>query len=284
MKKVHDKNESLIACGFCSSSTVPDGGFRACSRCKLVHYCNKQCQTAHWKEIGGHKQFCIALADRKPGSQAESSVPKADIPEEEAPLMCSYCSSESPPKGGFKICSQCKSARYCSTECQTFHWKKGHSKLCVAPNAHDSYSKPKSLIQECVICLEKIPSFKKCSLPCEHVFHAECIANLRLSSSAQACPLCRGDLPPGPQFSFLRGCTTRDTIEDAFRNSKGRLGWHNLPKYLQDLADEMVQMWTYAASEGDVQAQYNMGMIYSNGQGVKRDLRKALEMEMYVPW
>jgi TPR repeat protein len=289
-KKVVDKTEALIVCGFCSGSDVPDGGFKACSRCKLVHYCSKECQVAHWKrEVGGHKQFCIAPADRKPtGTQIEteeiSMSPYEKVVEEAAaPLMCSFCSTENPPKGGFKICSRCKSARYCSTECQTSHWKKGHNQVCVAPAAaaEEQEALSKIVVQECAICLEKISSSNKYSLPCEHVFHIECIANLRLASTVQSCPLCRGDLPPGPMQSFLRGCEVRNLVESAFRKSKGKLSWEKkLPRELQELSDEMVKMWTYAASEGDMQAQYNLGIVYSQGQGVKKDMKKAMDFYM----
>ena len=36
-----------------------------CSRCKAVHYCNRTCQSAHWK--GSHKHEC-----RKPGDEAKA--------------------------------------------------------------------------------------------------------------------------------------------------------------------------------------------------------------------
>ncbi|RPA86841.1 hypothetical protein BJ508DRAFT_357920 [Ascobolus immersus RN42] len=32
----------------------------ACGRCRVIKYCNKECQTAHW---GQHKKYCRQLAD-----------------------------------------------------------------------------------------------------------------------------------------------------------------------------------------------------------------------------
>lgn len=42
--------------------------FECCSRCKLVYYCSRECQTEHWK-VRGHKQACRAFknTDIRPG-------------------------------------------------------------------------------------------------------------------------------------------------------------------------------------------------------------------------
>jgi MYND finger len=48
-------------CG-CVQATMPTGEFlRSCRRCACVRYCNKACQTEHWR--GGHKRLCAALAE-----------------------------------------------------------------------------------------------------------------------------------------------------------------------------------------------------------------------------
>ncbi len=47
---------------FNCEARAPTGGsasfeLKSCSRCKLVTYCSRQCQTAHWK--AGHKLLCM---------------------------------------------------------------------------------------------------------------------------------------------------------------------------------------------------------------------------------
>ena len=37
---------------------------------------------------------------------------------------------------------------------------------------------------------------------CKHVFHGPCVASLRVRADAQVCPLCRKDLPPGPDVLY----------------------------------------------------------------------------------
>lgn len=43
-------------CGFClMSKLINDGTMLKCARCRLQHYCSKECQVSHWKF---HKTLC----------------------------------------------------------------------------------------------------------------------------------------------------------------------------------------------------------------------------------
>ena len=48
---------ALRLCQHCRATEAMLGDFKACSRCKAVHYCSKDCQTSDWK--AGHKKACI---------------------------------------------------------------------------------------------------------------------------------------------------------------------------------------------------------------------------------
>jgi MYND finger len=53
----------------------------------------------------------------------------------EAPLYCAAClqsQAHMPPNKHTKWCSRCHCVRYCSRECQTTDWRRGHQKLCGA--------------------------------------------------------------------------------------------------------------------------------------------------------
>ena len=52
------------------------------------------------------------------------------------------------------------------------------------------------------MCLDSLASGKVQKLPCSHAYHAECVAKLREFGIQQVCPLCRADLPPGPEQLF----------------------------------------------------------------------------------
>ena len=48
---------------FCASCGSPAATLK-CARCRLVSYCSKQCQLAHWR--GGHRQLCNANEAHRP--------------------------------------------------------------------------------------------------------------------------------------------------------------------------------------------------------------------------
>ena len=52
------------ACCGAPEGTIPGlAKHRSCSRCMVTFYCGTKCQREHWKR-GGHKQACVAVADR----------------------------------------------------------------------------------------------------------------------------------------------------------------------------------------------------------------------------
>ena len=56
----------------CANCASLDLALNACIRCRLVPYYRKECQVHHWFK-GGHKERCVAVADRKPTEQAKES-------------------------------------------------------------------------------------------------------------------------------------------------------------------------------------------------------------------
>ena len=129
-----------------------------------------------------------------------------------SPIECSNCGTSIGP---FSICSRCMQVHYCSKDCQTVHWKGGHKKFCVSveerrphPNSSgnvevEAASEAESTdLEDCSICLDKIKESNKILLPCQHVFHIKCIDQLRNFGGNMTCPLCRSDLPPGPEQLF----------------------------------------------------------------------------------
>lgn len=57
-------SEQLQVCAKCNSSQP---GLRKCAKCKSANYCNRECQTAHWKD---HKKECSRIAH-----ESETSPP-----------------------------------------------------------------------------------------------------------------------------------------------------------------------------------------------------------------
>ena len=71
----------------CSNCAATDGEgvtLWGCSRCRVVFYCGKVCQTQHWKQ-GGHKRHCVAVSERTVGSTQSAAATDND---------CSICLEE----------------------------------------------------------------------------------------------------------------------------------------------------------------------------------------------
>ena len=127
---------------------------------------------------------------------------------------CSYCGATEGSVDGspvHKTCGRCQATFYCGQECQKKHWRGGHKHVCIAPEERKASQQPDSKAaaegDECCICLEVITEDQKLILDCGHIYHVECINQLRKMGVQQVCPLCRSDLPDCPEKMFSDGCS-----------------------------------------------------------------------------
>ena len=89
----------------CANCGAPEGSIpgikkhSACSKCQITFYCSTKCQKQHWK-VGGHKQHCVAVADRCVTGDASagdgSSGGAAAAEEEDECAICLEPLSHSP--------------------------------------------------------------------------------------------------------------------------------------------------------------------------------------------
>ena len=194
---------------------------------------------------------------------------------------CSNCGTS----GAKLTCSKCKSATYCSKACQKQHWVNGHKGACIAPEKRRPHAqKPDAAMaadkqgeescEECPICLEVLLDATLCTLPCEHKFHQECVEALRKLGVLQACPLCRAELPDSPNKIFAEA--VQKYVLVARKVESGKTSWQTLAASEQKIVTEAMAMWTTAAKQGHAAAQYNLGLMYSKGEGVSLDLAEAV--------
>jgi hypothetical protein len=97
-------------CGYCRvvSATLLCGG------CGLVKYCDKGCQTLHWK--AGHKLRCKEMKASGVGPPVPGTA-TADKPARERG-NCWTCGADNP----IHLCTRCQVSKYCGVACQTENW------------------------------------------------------------------------------------------------------------------------------------------------------------------
>ena len=86
--------------------------------------------------------------------------------------------------------------------------------------------------------------------------------------------MCRAELPPGPEQLFEEGCGLFLPVQRAVGRPDGT--WGKLTAAQRRTMKEVIRLWQAAADQGDAKAQFNLGQMYANGQGVAQDFKAAL--------
>ena len=192
---------------------------------------------------------------------------------------CANCGAQEGSVDGspvHKTCGRCQIPYYCGTGCQKKHWKSGHKQVCIAPEDRKASqqldSKAAAEGDECCICLEVMNEDQKLVLDCGHVYHEECINQLRKIGVQQVCPLCRAKLPDSPEKMFSDGYSiyyqlnkfSNDIQEWSPKNKKEKF-----EVYL------LVRLFEGAAVQGHPIAQLYLGIMFQHGQGVPQNYHTA---------
>ena len=205
-------------------------------------------------------------------------------------MVCSNCLQSEGSAGVSKLsaCSRCGLVLYCSRDCQKAHWKANHKQRCIAKadrapgplhssgTEKEPTSSAGSTGEKCSICLDPLTDASSTTtLPCTHVFHGTCVAELRKLGVKQVCPLCRVPLPPGAGKDF-EDATLRYSVVCCLVE-QGRLSWSNLPAQMARDMKAVIKVWQAAANGGNLEAQHNLGVMFSNGQSVAQSDAKAAQ-------
>ena len=108
-------NEST-ACSYCSKVS---SSLKKCTLCHAAQYCDKECQTKHWKI---HKLQCKS----EPVDLSTSLSKSANAELEHESQKCSFCSRQAKE---LKKCTRCHNTQYCDRTCQQKHWA-SHKNTC----------------------------------------------------------------------------------------------------------------------------------------------------------
>ena len=218
-------------------------------------------------------------ATGKKGKKGKKGKGAAAPPEDTH--RCFHCQSD----GAKMCCSQCHLAWYCERPCQKKHWKQ-HKKACTAAVAAEARRATLRRAatearggggidtETCVICVG--PVVAPVELPCGHAYCGACLGELRTKKVAQACPLCRAELPPGLDGLWDLAFRTLKRIYGMVR--RGEASWASLPAAEREEMEEVVAMLAEAAAQGHMMAQAYLGDIFKFGRGAAQDDGRAFEL------
>ncbi len=196
-------------------------------------------------------------------------------------MCCANCGKAEVDEIKLKICTACKLVRYCSVECQKNH-RSLHKKACKkrAAELRDDklFTQPAiSHLGECPICFLPLPIDKdKHSMMacCSKYICKGCeYANDMREDEAgldHKCPYCREQVPK-TQEEVKKNLMTRVKANDpvALLQVGGM-------RYNEGEFEGAFENWTKAAGLGDIMAHYNLSVMYQLGEGVEKDLKKAV--------
>ena len=214
---------SVDECAYCSTT---EGNLKKCTRCRLVCYCSKSCQQAHWKAQPGHSDRCIAPKDRKPRKPSFIQTKKATDKTRQSQVAEK------------DLCGVCLEPLLAENVLQT-----GVAHACTQ------------------------------TLVCKHSFHLKCASELT-SLSSPLCPLCRGPFSSMlAETLFLDANNALDVVRSMVK--KGQIAWASLPQSVETRIRSVLRKFLEAANCGHAGAQFKLGVMYINGQGVKQDFQEA---------
>eukprot|EP00984_Skeletonema_dohrnii_P006903 scaffold2462_cov120-Skeletonema_dohrnii-CCMP3373.AAC.8 len=179
-------------------------------------------------------------------------------------------------------CDACDLVRYCSDQCQQDH-RSQHEAMCKerAAELRDEilFKQPESThVGDCPICCLPHPlDYKKRSMMqtcCSKIICHGCdYANKLREAEArlqQTCPFCRSPLPKTKEENN-KNKMRRAAANDPVAIREIGVKHNNEGDYVGAF-----NYWTKAAELGDVDAHYNLSLLYYMGQGIEEDLEKEV--------
>ncbi|EJK61959.1 hypothetical protein THAOC_17459 [Thalassiosira oceanica] len=240
------------------------------------------CEKAAEATASDKKGLWLLIPIRPSGTSMMSCVPVADAVDE----TCANCGKQGGDTVKLKNCTACRLVKYCGVDCQSAH-RKQHKKACKQRAAElkdeELYSQghERSEGDFCPICALPIPLPKE-----DHsVFKACCMKKIcngcDLAVSRRGmfdCAFCRTPIPDNDadRLAMLQARVKKKDPEAInFLGEKYCHGGLGLQKDMQ----MAVELWTEAAELGSIEALYNLGVAYYNGDGVQQD--RAIAVELY---
>jgi len=208
--------------------------------------------------------------------------------------VCANCGKESSDAVKLKNCNACLLVKYCGVDCQKTH-RKQHKEACKKRAAElkderlyaRGHERPER--DFCPICTMAIPlpveKHSRIQLCCMKVICDGCIVadelrgRNRARSFAAECPPCPFCRTPSYKDNESALAMVQKRIDAGDADAKKFLGLHYLHGELYGLKKDLpraIQLLTDAAEHGSLDALFELGNLYYNGEGVVKDEREAI--------
>ncbi len=200
---------------------------------------------------------------------------------EAAEEVCASCGKAAIDGVKLKKCA-CDLIKYCSVDCKKNH-RKQHKKACkkrLAGIRDDKLFKQpdESHLGECPICCLPLPldesKFGLSSCCCKGICNGCNLANQMRELEQgleRRCPFCREPVP------FTQEGVNKNFMERAKANDPVALFKMGVNKcYNEGDYKGAVEYWTKAATLGDMDAHFNLSVMYREGTGVEKDEKKEV--------
>ena len=193
---------------------------------------------------------------------------------------CASCCKAALDDVKLKKCA-CNLVKYCSVDCQKNH-RPQHKKACkkrMAEIREDKlFTQPdENYLGECPICCLPLPldtSKWGMNTCCSKYICKGCnYANMKREweqGLEQRCPYCREPVPENREEinqNRMKRIKANDPVALLKMGVKCENEWN---------FEGAIQYYTKAAELGDMNAHYNLSILYSNGQGVERNEKKGV--------
>ena len=190
--------------------------------------------------------------------------------------VCANCGVAEVDNVKLEDCDGCDLVKHCGDNCKEKH-RELHEEECKNREVemHDKklFNQPDgSHLGECPICFLPMPidpqktTFKSC---CSKIICDGCRYVHRISNGGDRCPFCRELVPSNEEYD-------KRIMKRVKAHDPAALRQMGTKRYHEGDVDTAVEYWTKAAELGDMDAHYQLGHSYGEGDVVEKDAEKEV--------
>ena len=245
---------ALKTCTICGADKA-----KACQGCGTTAYCSTECQRIDWRDRG-HRKACKKIRDERAAEAARAGAPTPPPPPKEVfygPAPRSHADEVRA-----RIAAEHEAARArreANPEPEPFSARMG----ARCPVCHEDWD------------LNQEPNLRVC---CCRMICQSCGDSIQ-KRREHRCPLCRAPIAQNNEQALAQ---IRRHVENEIPEAIAALGhaYHSGDLGLVKSSKKAAKLYKRSVELGSVDAMINLGHMYTYGDGVKRDMKKASQLNL----